>query len=392
MYGLSGKPGASRLRRYALSSREVLRTVAKTALVVLTLVGLYLLFLLRRLVFTVFAAIVLASALRPLVIGVQRRLRLRRTVAVLALFALVVLALTGLLVAIVPSLVAGLMELVDHAGEVYARWYELALSLQASTSRLRVVLPVPPPRAQVEAWAAQYLAAARQSFPRLAARTGALLAELILGMALAFYWLVARDDLVRSSLRVLPSWYRPRFAQAFDEVERVLAAYLGGQLILALLVGGACLVAFVLVGLPHAGVLASLAGLLNVVPLVGATAAAVPAILVGGAVSPAKGLATAAAILLIQQVENNILAPKLLEQRVGLNPFLVLVAFTAGAALGGVAGALVAVPVAGSLSILARYLLIEPAAARWTAGQPSGEPQAGAEGERGDEEGANRRP
>lgn len=356
-----------------LSTKSALQVVFKTALVVATLVGLYLLYVLRSLVLTLFLAIILASALRPIVSWLQLRLRLPRSVALLSIYGLTILAIIAALAAAVPSMISATMALMNRTAKVYSRWYDLALSLRTTVqATVNIALPIPPPQPEVMAWFAELVTGLQGLLPQFAVKLGVLLAQILFGMVIAYYWLEARDELLNYGEAVLPATYRARFLAVADEIERVLGAFLGGQLILSLLIGVATFLAFTLIGLPDAGALAFVGGLLHVIPLVGATIGAVPPILVGISISPAKGLVTAAVVLLIHQIENQLVAPRILQKRVGLSPLLVLVALAAGGALGGVVGALVAVPAAGTLWILLRHLLVEPTARRWQSRQQTG--------------------
>jgi len=240
---------------------------------------------------------------------------------------------------------------------------------------------MPPPQPEVKARIAAAAADLQRMLPVYALRTGGVLADVLFGLVVAYYWLEARDEILASGPQVLPEEQRPRFLAVCDDIERVLGGYLGGQLILSLLITLASLLAFVAIGLPDPVVLALIGGLLHVVPLIGATIGVIPPILVAVSISPGKGLATAATLLLIHQIENSFVAPRVLQRQVGLSPLLVLIALAAGATLGGVAGALIAVPAAGTLWILARHLLIEPAARRQEAQLGAGGPATSAPAE-----------
>lgn len=336
-----------------------------TLLVVATLAALYLLYLLRNLLITVFLAVVFASALRPIVCAAERRLGWPRPVVALALYGAIALAGVAGLAAVVPTVIGGATALLGRSGEIYGRWYDLVSALQAGAqARLGVALPVLPAQREVEALLSQAATGLQQALPAYTLRAGGALAEILLGLVMAYYWLEARDALVSLGLRLLPAQRRQAFQAVFDDIEHVLGAYLAGQLILSLLIGVASLLAFAAIGLPHAPALALASGLLHMIPILGATVGTVGAVLVAGALSPVKGLATGVVLLLIHQLENNFVAPRVLQRQVGLNPLLVLVALAAGGTLGGAVGVLVAIPALGALSILARHMVVEPLVAR----------------------------
>lgn len=348
-----------------LTRRDALRVVVATVLVVATLAALYLLYLLRSLLITAFAAVIFASALRPIVGTMQRRLRVPRGVAVLGLYGMSALGVAAGLVALVPMLVEGVLGLLERSGEIYGRWYALAASLQADAqARLGLVLPALPAQPQVAALLGQLGARLQQALPALTLRLGGALGEIALGLVMVYYWLEARDDLVALGLRVLPPERHAAFLTIFDEVERALGGYLSGQATLSALIGAACLVVFAVLGLPYAPALALGCGLLHMVPILGATVGTVLVVMVAGVLSPGKALATGALLLLIHQLENHLLAPRVLQRRVGLSPLLVIIALAGGAMLGGVVGALVAIPAAGAGWVLARHLVVEPLASR----------------------------
>lgn len=100
-----------------------------------------------------------------------------------------------------------------------------------------------------------------------------------------------------------------------------------------------------LLGIPFALPLAILMGLLEIVPYAGPIIASVPAVIIGFGISPIMGLATAALIFLIQQLESYVLTPKIMQQTAGVNPIVTLLALTIGFRLGGVLGLIISVPV-----------------------------------------------
>src|SRR4029078_4500868 len=107
----------------------------------------------------------------------------------------------------------------------------------------------------------------------------------------------------------------------------------------------------------YALVLAILAGLFEIVPLVGPWLGAIPAILVALTQDARSAFVVAVYILVIQLIEGNVLVPRVMERSVGISPLIVIVGILVGAALGGVPGALVAVPLAAALQVILRHTL-----------------------------------
>ena len=178
-------------------------------------------------------------------------------------------------------------------------------------------------------------------------------------LILAFYLLVDADNLVRTFVRLFPKAERPRVEDACRRVSHKVSAWLGGQLLLAGIIGGTAALALFLMGVPYFYVLALIAGIGEMIPIVGPLLAAVPAVAVAFTVSPALALGVAVFFLLQQQVENHVLVPKVMERQVGVSAVAVIVALLVGGTLLGVVGAILAVPTVAILQVLFEELVPE---------------------------------
>jgi hypothetical protein len=116
-----------------------------------------------------------------------------------------------------------------------------------------------------------------------------------------------------------------------------------------------------LIGLPHALLLAVIAGIMEAIPVIGPTLGAVPAILVVVASDPSKIIWIIVATLAIQQIENTFLLPRVMDKSVGVNPVVTLLAFFTFGSLLGVMGAVMAIPIAAMIQLLLdRYIFNSP--------------------------------
>ena len=127
---------------------------------------------------------------------------------------------------------------------------------------------------------------------------------------------------------------------------------MAGNVLTSLVAGVSALVAFLVLGLPYATLLALWVAIADFIPLAGATIGAIPAIIVGFIVSPLAGIVVTIFFVLYQQLENHVLQPAVYGKTIALNPFLVLLAILVGIELAGFVGALLALPVAGILQIV----------------------------------------
>ena len=171
-------------------------------------------------------------------------------------------------------------------------------------------------------------------------------------LILSFYMLVDSQQTVRTFVRLFPRTERPRVEDACLRVTAKVSAWLGGQLLLAGIIGGSAALALWLFGVPYFYVLALIAGVGEMVPVVGPLLAAIPAVAVALTVSPALGLGVAVFFFLQQQFENHVLVPKIMSRQVGVSPVIVISALLIGGSLLGIVGAILAVPSAAILQVL----------------------------------------
>lgn len=304
----------------------------------------------------VFIGILLAASLEPLVARLRRRTPLGRGQAIVAVYLVFFVAVVGLALVVVPTAIGEAQRVADRAPEVLddaAAWVATirpqgladALGRLIAEAQAMLTRAAAPPEADQVVQAGMTVAEGVVSVTTL--------------LVVVAFWLVERARLQRYVLAFLPESRRPGSRAAWNRVERRLGLWTRGQLVLMGVVGVATGVAYQVLGLPSALLLGVIAGLCEVIPLVGPLLGAVPALLVALTISPETALAVAAVYIVIQFLEGNVLVPIVMRNAVGLSPLLVLLSLLAGAATGGIAGALLAVPVVAAIEIL-----IEPLQAR----------------------------
>jgi predicted PurR-regulated permease PerM len=171
-------------------------------------------------------------------------------------------------------------------------------------------------------------------------------------LILTFYMLVESDSILATIARLFPRDRRARFADVSRRISTKVSAWLGGQLLLAAVIGTSATIGLWLLGVPYFFVLGLIAGVGELIPMVGPLLGAIPALAVALSVSPGKALAVAVFFVVQQQVENHVLVPKIMSKQVGVSAVTVLVALLLGASLLGIVGALLAVPTAAVLQVV----------------------------------------
>ncbi len=332
------------LIRYALAGLAVTIALAW---------GLY---LARNALLLVYISALVAIGLAPLAAAIERqplygRRRLPRWAAILIIYLCLLAFLVGLGVLVIPPLVMQAREL----------WAELPAMMQRAQQWLM--------ERGLLSGEMSVREAIQQSPVGGTDAVGALVAAvwgfvggifgLIAILILAFYLLVDADNLVRTFVRLFPPAERSRVEDACRRVSGKVSAWLGGQLLLGGIIGSTAAVGLFLMGVPYFYVLALIAGIGELIPIVGPLLAAVPAVAVAFSVSPALALGVAVFFLLQQQVENHVLVPKVMERQVGVSAVAVIVALLLGGTLLGVVGAILAVPTVAILQVLFEELVPE---------------------------------
>jgi predicted PurR-regulated permease PerM len=176
-------------------------------------------------------------------------------------------------------------------------------------------------------------------------------------LILTFYILVDSANLRKSALRLFPKERRGRVDAASREVMMKVSAWLGGQLLLAGVIGASSAVGLWAIGIPFFYVLALISAVGEMIPVVGPILSAVPALAVAASVSIEKVVVVLIFFVLQQQLENHILVPKIMSRQVGVSAVTVIVALLIGGSLAGIVGAILAVPTAAILQVVASEVL-----------------------------------
>jgi len=171
-------------------------------------------------------------------------------------------------------------------------------------------------------------------------------------LILSFYLLLESNAIVTAFVGMFPRGERARVEDASRRVSTKVSAWLGGQLLLGGIIGSTAAVGLFFLGVPYFYVLALIAGVGELIPIVGPILAAVPAIAVAFTVSPAMALGVAVFYFAQQQLENHVLVPKVMSRQVGLSASFVIIALLIGGSLLGIVGAILAIPTAAILQVL----------------------------------------
>lgn len=176
-------------------------------------------------------------------------------------------------------------------------------------------------------------------------------------LVLTLYMSVAEDEIKTFFQSIFPKRHAKRVEVSIEKVQAKIGEWVRGEFILMFAVGTLSFLGLWLLGVKFALTLAVIAGILELIPFIGPTISAIPAAFIGFTQSPFLGFAVIALYVVIQQFENHILVPKIMEKTTGISPVVVVLAILVGAKLLGFLGVLLAVPIAVILSVFVQEIL-----------------------------------
>jgi len=336
------------------------RVMWATLVLVFVAISFWLFYRFSQAVFILFVAIVVGTVIRPVVGWLYSRGVPRIAGVVLVYFLLLALTISFVLVlfplvveqgttitAAVPGYYHSLREwMVHYPNQLMVRLSEF----------LPAILPGLEP---VHQTGEQVLASAGQALDYLASAAKVILTAIAI-LLLAYHWTLDGPRTIQSLLQLVPIGQRESINELVSAMETKVGFYIAGQGVLCLVIGILALVAYLLIGLPNALVLALIAGVLEAVPMVGPLLGAIPAALIAVSIAPSRLVWVIVATIVIQQVENSFLVPRVMRKAVGVNPFVSLLAIFAFSSLFGIAGALMAIPLAAIIQLLLDRFVFNP--------------------------------
>jgi predicted PurR-regulated permease PerM len=333
---------------------------------VLAVIVVWCAFVVRDVLLLVYVSVVLAIGFSPIVRIIERQKvlpvakRLPRWLAILILYLAILGSLALVIVLVFPPLVHQAAALWDKLPDMFERVQEFLLRKGWLKEHLTM-------REAVER-APGSSGDAVGSVARGIANVAGGLFGVVTALILTFYMLVDSWSLRQSALRLFPRQHRARVDAASREVMEKVSAWLAGQLLLAGTIGATSAIGLWALGIPFFYVLALISAVGEMIPIIGPILSAIPAIAVASTLGPQKVLFVIIFFVLQQQLENHILVPKIMSRQVGVSAVTVIVSLLIGGALLGMVGAILAVPTAAILQVIAAQVLLEDPGASTAAG------------------------
>lgn len=302
--------------------------------VVVVVLSLYLIWNLYNVVVILFLSLVLASAMTPIVKILDRKLPLSLSAV------LVVLLLLLPIIIVVVGLVPGFQTEVPNLIKT--------LNNALKNSAL--------PESIKEIDLMQYSENVWQYLLKSTSTITSFITTFLTIIFLTVYILIDGERLYKMVTDTIPSKHRRKWHAVVTQLAIINGNYLRGNLLISLICSITISVGLLLLDVPYAIPLGIFAGIVDLLPLIGAIIGLIPAVILGFTISPLTGILVLALFLLYQQFENNILAPNIYNKVLSLSPTLSFVAVIIGSALLGIVGAFIALPVAASIPTIFKFM------------------------------------
>lgn len=320
---------------------------------ILKIVGIGLALWFAHLIFDIlvliFVAIVIASLIDPFADAFQR-IRLPRGLAVITLY-IAFLALIVLIgIAVVPTISREVAQISQNFGEVVSQTSVQVQNIKGIISQYGLWDEA---QKLLSSLSLTSISAAQSVVHQVTGFFGGLV-SFVLVLVMAFYFVVENEEIKLGIRRLAPAEYQPYIGQLVSRIKKKLGYWLRAQLFLDIIVGFFVYIGLLIIGAPYALLLGLIAGVTETIPYFGPFFAGIFSALMVLAQTGdwIKTIFVGGLFIVVQQVENHILVPKIMERTVGLNPIVSIVSLLIGFRLGGVVGALFSIPVATSLSVV----------------------------------------
>ena len=326
-------------------------SVAKSAVVVLLMVLLfYFVYETRGIILTVFVSFLLAAALDPLVDKMQKA-GVPRTISVLLIY-IVLFVLAGLFITNLVTLIAGqVVEIAQNVGDFVANLTkETKLPF---ASQLKPYFDQFYQTVDIQAAASQLQNALKIVADQLLSISIGLL-NLLIVLVLTFFMTVEEQAIQNFFQSLFPSKYTKYISTRLEAVKDQIGYWLRGQLLLSLIAAVITYIGLIVLGVNYALTLSVIAGLAMVIPVIGRVFAWVIAFPIVFNQSPLLSLWMSLYYLLLQQVENNVLVPYIMNRAVGLSPIIIIIAMMIGGQYLGILGLVLSIPIATTVAIFVR--------------------------------------
>ena len=303
---------------------------------VLFLISLLVLWQLRALILTVFLCFLFMEGLHPIVNWLEKT-KMPRALAIFIVYLFIIAILSFSVVGVIPDLVEQSTILIKNLPMALKNIDILGLNFVDFSSQFKILENLP------------------ENITSLVVAIFSNILSIFIFFVITFYLLLERKNFDKY-LKNIFGQKSLKAINVFNQLEKRLSMWVGAQLMLMLIIGILSYFGYVIIGVNFALPLAIIAAILELVPNIGPTIASILAGIFGLTISPITGVLAVIWGIIVQQLENNFIVPKIMKEATGINPLITILLIASGARLGGVVGAIIALPLYITVETIYRAL------------------------------------
>ncbi len=322
-------------------SMRITLTTATLVKIIVVLFCLYFAYLIRDILAILFVSVILSSAFDPWVDWMQKK-GLPRALGISLIYIALLLIITLTFYLMIPPMIGQFNQLMADLPIYTGRFNEFLSGLKSYAASNNWLDQV---NNSLSGATSSLQNATSGLFSTLYNIVGGIF-SLVIILVITFYMVVEQGAIKKLIWSLTPENKQSYVMDLFNRMQIKIGLWLRGQLILCLAIFALTYVGLLMLGVKYALILALIAGLTEFIPYLGPLLGAVPAVFIAFTQSPALALFVIILYIVIQQIENNILVPKIMEKAVGMNPIISIAVLIAGFSIAGVMGALLSIPVA----------------------------------------------
>lgn len=327
------------------------KTLAKLLIILLVLLFFY---VIRDIMLIVFISIVFAAAVDPWIDKLER-LKIPRAVGILTIYLIVLAIVVTSIGLLVPPISEQVRAISRDFPEYYDRLMSAFTAVQEYSQKYGVENSVKDSLESLTGVLTQLTGGIFSASSKIFGGFISLFGILVL----TFYMTVEESGMKKFFRAIAPSKYQPYVMQKASQIQTKMGLWLRGQIILSVAIFAITFIGLTILRVDYALVFALFAGLTEFIPYAGPLIGAVPAVLLTLAHDPVKAIGVVILYIVIQQLENHLLVPKVMQKTVGLNPIVVIIVMLIGAKIAGVIGLLLAVPATTIVKIFISDFFLE---------------------------------
>ncbi|HOY60901.1 MAG TPA: AI-2E family transporter [Candidatus Woesebacteria bacterium] len=319
-----------------MKSQKVEITHRTIIFTVLFLISLLVLWQLRALILTVFLCFLFMEGLHPIVNWLEKT-KMPRALAIFIVYLFIIAILSFSVVGVIPDLVEQSTILIKDLPMALKNIDILGLNFVDFSSQFKILENLP------------------ENITSLVVAIFSNILSIFIFFVITFYLLLERKNFDKY-LKNIFGQKSLKAINVFNQLEKRLSMWVGAQLMLMLIIGILSYFGYVIIGVNFALPLAIIAAILELVPNIGPTIASILAGIFGLTISPITGVLAVIWGIIVQQLENNFIVPKIMKEATGINPLITILLIASGARLGGVVGAIIALPLYITVETIYRAL------------------------------------